>query len=120
MEPDFSKIPPPKSLWMHICKVVGEMNRTRPASAYLLIAMVIVLLLGYQIVDFREDPRRFALFLIMMFVFFFAVMLRAIIDFFEIARNHIREREKLFKTTIGEKEFIGELGRRVSENRAKE
>jgi len=96
------------------------MNRTRPASAYLLIAMIVVLLLGYQMVNFRDDPRRFALFLILMFVFFFAVMLRAIIDFFEIARNHVRERGKLFKTTIGEKEFIGELGRRVSENQAKE
>ncbi|MBX7259552.1 MAG: hypothetical protein K1Y02_24545 [Candidatus Hydrogenedentes bacterium] len=120
MEPDLSNIPPPKSLWMHVRKVVGDMNRSRPASAYLLVAIAVVLLLGYQIVYFREDPRRFAFFLILMFVFFFFVMLRAVIDFFEIARKHIRERGELFKTTIGEKEFIGELGRRVSENRTEE
>lgn len=120
MEPDLSNSTPPKTLWMHVRKVVGEMNRTRPASAYLLIAIVVVLLLGQQIVYVRSDPRRYAFFLSLVFVFFFAVILRAVIDCIEIAKRHFSEREKLFQTTIGDKDFAAELGRRVAENRRKE
>jgi hypothetical protein len=120
LEPDLSKIDPPKTLWMHVRKVAGDMNRARPASAYLLIAIVVVLLLGQQIVYVRSDPRRYAFFLSLLFVFFFVVIFRAVIDCVEIAKRHFSEREKLFQTTIGEKDFAAELGRRVAENRHEE
>ena len=112
-----SEIKSSKTLAMHVRNVLAEMNRTRPFSFYLLIAMIVVLLLGVQIVHVRDNPRQFAFFLSLLFVFFFAVMVRAIVDFVEIVRSHFSEGERIFRSTLGEEEFIAELGRRVNEKR---
>lgn len=97
--------------------VLRAANKRRTASFYLLFAMLAVVLLGLQIIYVWDNPRQFALFLSLNFVFFFVVMFRAIVDFFEILRNHFREREKVFRSTLGEEEFVARLGRRVSESR---
>ncbi len=120
MEPDLSKYPPPKTLGMHVRKVLREMNRRRPASAYLLVAMIIVLLLGNQIVHVRENPKLYTVVLSLMFVFFFVVILVAVIDCVEIVKRSFAEHHKLYQSTRGEKDFAAELGRRVAENRHEE
>jgi hypothetical protein len=94
-----------------------EAHKRRPVSFYLMFAILVVLLLGGQVVYVREDPRRFALFLVLNFVAFFAILMRALLDFIEIARNHFRASEDLYRETLGESEFTHELGRRVAENR---
>lgn len=96
-------------------------SRTRvPVSFYLLIAIVIVLLLGAQMVLVRDDPRRFAFYLVLMFTFFFIVIFRAVVDGIEIAKKHFRERENLFHDTLGDADFVSELGKRVEEGERKE
>lgn len=91
-------------------------NKRRPASVYLLFAILLVVLLGVQIVYVWDNPKQFALFLSLNFLFFFVVMFRAIVDFFEILRSHFREQENLFRNTLGEKEFVARLGKRVSDS----
>lgn len=106
-----------KTLGEHFGRAFREMNRRRPFSVYLLFAMFIVVLLGSQIVYVWDDPKEFAFFLSLNFVFFFVVTYRALVDFFEIARDHLRERESVFRNTLGEPEFVRELGRSVAEHR---
>ena len=91
-----------------------------PVSFYLLIAMVVVLVLGAQMVLVREDPKRFAFYLALMFIFFFVVLFRALVDVVEIARKHFRERENLFHDTLGDADFVSELGKRVEAGERKE
>jgi hypothetical protein len=114
---DTDELTPVKGLSSHIRKVWADMRKSRPVSFYLLIAMVIVLLLGIQMANYRDDPWRFALVLSLMFVFFFVAMVRAVIDCGEIVRRHLAERRELYRTTLGDKEFMSELGRRVREKR---
>ena len=64
--------------------------------------------LGSRMAFVRDDPKRFALFLLLLFVFFFFVLARAVVDFVEIVRKHFTEREELFRTTLGEEEFVKE------------
>jgi len=106
-----------KTLGMHFREGLKKANRARPFSFYLLLAIIVVLLLGLQIIHVKENPRQFAFLLSLLFIFFFAVMVRAIVDFGEIAKRHVSKREKLYRTTLGDDEFVSELGRRVAEKR---
>ncbi len=104
-----------RSLGSYFSRAMKRARDRRPFSVYLIFAMLAVVLLGVQVVFVRDDPKRFALFLSLNFIFFFVVMYRAIIDAFEIFRKHFRERENLYQETIGEDSFVSELGRRASE-----
>lgn len=119
MQHDAEEIRPAKTLGQYVALEFGRAHRRRPMSFYLLIAMVVALLLGVQVVFFQHDPKRLAFFLTLNFVFFFVVMYRAIRDCFDILRSHFREREGLFSNTIGEPTFSNELGRRVAKNEEK-
>lgn len=83
-------------------------------SLFLLIAMVVVLLLGVQFVEIQDDPKRLAWFLTLYFVFFLIVIGRAIFEMLDIVREHVRERESVFRKAFHEGDFPEELGRRVS------
>ena len=107
----------PHSLWGYIARASRRISKARPASFYLLLVVLLVMVLGVRIVYSRQDPSKFALYLSLFFVFFFAVLVRAIVDFFEILKCHFRERERLFGITLGDGEFAEELGRRVAERR---
>ena len=105
----------PRTLRAHFARAFREMNERRPFSVYLLFAIFIVVMLGSQIVYVRDDPKRFAFFLSLNFIFFFVVMYRALVDFFEIVRKHFREKESIYRDTIGEPQFAKKLGRSVAE-----
>lgn len=117
MDTDRQKLEPhpPKTLFMHVKKVLRDMNATRPFSFYLLLAILAFVLLGSRMELIREEPRRYAFFLCLNFVFFFVVLFRAVIDAVEIVRQHFREQRRLFQKTLGDSEFANELGRRVGE-----
>lgn len=108
------EIKPTKTLGEHFAAALRKSRGSRPASFYLLFAIVAVLLLGGQIYFIQDDPKQFAFFLSLYFIFFFVVIFRAILDVFDIARQHIRERERVFSSTIGDPEFAEELGRSVA------
>ena len=86
-------------------------------SLYLLLAIILVLLLGLQMAQYREEPKKFALVLGCMFLFFFFVMVYAVLDAGQIIRGHVKENQKLFRSTLGDEEFLDELRDRVRKNR---
>lgn len=88
-------------------------SRWRPISFYLLLAIPIVMLLGLQMITSFDNPRRFALVLSLMFLFFGILVLRAIMDLFEIARRRLREERNSFRDTLGEKTFTDALHSRI-------
>lgn len=97
----------------YFARAAQTLSGWRPASFYLLLAMLIVTVLGLGIIRVRDDPRQFAQYLILLFVFFFVVIARAIIDCMEIWRRSFSERERLYKDTLGDDEFVGRLARSV-------
>jgi heme A synthase len=111
--PDNDPVPPP-TLGGHVFAAMRRINRRRPASFYLLLAMVAAALMGGPLVWSMHDPRKFALCLSLSFIFFFVILLRAIVDFFELGRKFFSEREQLFKNTLGEPDFVERLGQRVN------
>lgn len=101
---------------------VAESRKTahrpwRPASFYLLLATPIVMLLGLQMITAWDNPKRVALVLSLMFAFFGIVMLRGVMDMFEIARRRFREDRDAFRDTLGNRAFTRELGRRNKQDR---
>lgn len=106
-----------KTLGMHVRKAWRTISEARPTSFYLLLAIVIVLLLGLQIAEYRENPKHSVFVLVCLFVFFFAVMVFAVLEAGQIVRRHLRERRELWQTTLGEEEFLSELSKRVRQHR---
>ncbi len=90
--------------------------KSRPVSFYLLLAMIVMLLLGSRIFQVMDDPRQFVLYLSLYFLFFFVLMFRAIMDAFDIARDHFRKKEKLFRETFVADGFADRLGSSVAQN----
>ncbi|PCJ60064.1 MAG: hypothetical protein COA73_08520 [Candidatus Hydrogenedentota bacterium] len=116
-----SELAPPeikesRTLRQHFREGFRKANKRRPASFYLLLAMVAVLPFGGQIYLIQDDPHRFALVLMLFFVFFFVVISRAIVDCFDIMRSHFRERETLMKIVFTRDDFAVDLGKRISQS----
>lgn len=103
-----------KSFREHVWKALGRSAKDRPMSFYLLLAMVPMLLLGVQIFHVKDDLKQFALFLSLYFLFFFVLIFRAILDAFDIARDHFRKSERLFTETFAEDGFAEKLGKSVA------
>jgi len=100
----------------YVSRAARNISSWRPASFYLLLAILIVTVLGLGIIRVRDDPQQFAIYLILLFVFFFVVIARAIVDCMEIWRRSFSEHERLYKDTLGEDEFVGKLSRSVEHN----
>ncbi|HOE65397.1 MAG TPA: hypothetical protein PLO62_02630 [Candidatus Hydrogenedentes bacterium] len=94
-------------------------RKARAVSIGLMLAMIIVLLLGFPLFRDQGNPRHFALALATFFVFFFVVIARALSEVFDILREHVRERGRLYRTTLGDAAFARNLGRRVMERQDK-
>ncbi|MGI6461640.1 MAG: hypothetical protein ACOX5J_16375 [Candidatus Hydrogenedentales bacterium] len=107
---------PPHSLWDHFKRAFRRQNARRPVSFYLMLAILAVLLLGLQLADYRDQPRRFALVLSAMFIFFFIVLWRAAVEAMDIYRRSCREERELFRSTLGNPEFNEKLGQRIRES----
>ena len=112
-------IKPVKTFRDHVRAGLARSARDRPASFYLLLGMVVVILLGGQVVYVKDDPKQFALFLSLYFLFFFVLIFRAILDSFDIARAHFRRSEGLLSEVFEEDGFAVQLGRSVAQNKKK-
>lgn len=117
MEPRIPEPLPTKTFWSYAWKALRDAHRQRPASFYFLLAIPLVMLLALHMILFLDNPRRFALILSLMFIFFATVVFRALVDVFEISRKHLTEQRKLFRETLGEDKFIQKLGDRVGRGR---
>jgi len=101
--------PKPPSGRQIVWRAWERLSASRTVSFYLLFAMMLAVMFGLQMVYLREDPRRFALFLILNFIFFTTVILVAALDGIAIVRRSFREREQLFHHTLGDDRFIRQL-----------
>lgn len=108
---------PVMTLGMHVRKVWKDLSRGRPASFYLLLAIIVVMVLGLQIAQYRDDPKRSVFVLCCLFVFFFAVMVFAVLEAGQIVRRHLHDKRELWRSTLGEEQFLAELGKRVRQDR---
>lgn len=97
-----------------VLRELREWRPRRPVSLFLLVTMVIVLLFGAQIWYLIDNPKGFAFFLSLYFIFFLVVIGRAVADMFDIAREHLRDRERIFRDTFTTDGFSQELGQRVA------
>ena len=105
------------SLGMHVRNAWRNISEHRPTSFYLLLAIIVVLLLGLQIAEYRENPKQSVFVLCCLFVFFFAVMVFAVLEAGQIIRRNLKEKREIWQTTLGEEEFLTELGKRVRQHR---
>lgn len=101
----------------HFARGLRKAHQWRPTSFYLLLATPVVMLLGVQMIEFRGEPKRFVLVLALLLLFFGIVFLRAIMDIFEILYRRHAEERKGYIETIGDTEFVEELGSRVEKAR---
>jgi len=104
---------------MHLREGLRRAHAQRPISFYLLLAIPIVLLLGSTVLSVHDTPGRFVFHVSVFFIFLFAVILGGIMDFISIAKRHFTEHEKVFRSTLGDTDFISQLGERVRQQRDK-
>jgi hypothetical protein len=84
-------------------------QRRRPMSFYLLVSIPVVLLLAVHLLRSLEDPRRFVFGLSVLFIFLGVVLMGAFLDMFSIIRRGLAERNRSYKETLGDDEFLEEL-----------
>lgn len=106
-----------KTLGEHLRDGFVAAHRRRPVSFYMLLITPLVLVLGVQMAQFRDEPWRFASVLALLFAFCGVVLFLAIMDIFAISRRHLREHREAFRETLGEEAFFKELGSRVDQQR---
>ena len=99
-----------RTLRDHFVAAFRRSNARRPGSFYMLLAIPAFALIAAGLPVLRETPRRFAFFLALNFVFFYAVLVYAILDFVALGRCLLSERRQLFRTTLGEDHFVSRLG----------
>lgn len=82
----------------------------------MLLAIPLVMLLAVPIfLRWDDNPLRLAGVLTLLFVFLGVVLLRAVMDIFEIGRKNLTEKRDTFRTTLGEDAFLHRLGESVKE-----
>lgn len=110
----------PRTLWMYIREGLAEAHRRRPVSFYMLLSVPVVLVLGARLFEYRQDIDRFRAALTILFLFFLIISVQAVHDFFSITRRHLHERHAAYLETLGDREFINELGQRVKRGEHKD
>jgi len=103
----------PRTLREYLLDGLRRNRFQRKTTVLLLAACIPVLLLGTQLSAFRDDPTRFAIVLSLMFIFFFVVMVRALLDMNDAVRGYFRERDEPFRQTLGDEGFVSQLQARL-------
>jgi len=111
---------PTPTLWSQFREALKRGHRRRPASFYLLLATPVVLYLAVDLLAHRDEPRRFAIGLILLMLFFGVVLVRAVMDLFDIGRRHLRDSSRTYRETLGDEEFMATLRDRREEHDDKE
>lgn len=89
----------------------------RSFSFYMLLTMPLVLMLALPLLMKQHRAAYFATILTLLFVFFGVVLLRAVMDIFEISRKQLSEDRRNFQNTLGEDGFMHALGNRRHQDR---
>ena len=85
----------------------------RPVSIIVLAAIVVVVLVGLNYIFVKDNPERFAGFLMMNFLFFFIAVVLAIDDIVRIITASVKQRHEIYSETLGDQEFCDQLREEV-------
>jgi len=85
----------------------------RPVSIIVLAAIVVVVFMGLNYIFVKDNPERFAGFLMMNFLFFFIAAVLAIDDIVRIVSASVKRRREIYRDTLGDKEFCNQLREEV-------
>ncbi len=85
----------------------------RPVSIMILAAIVVVVLMGLNYIFVKDNPERFAGFLMMNFLFFFIAVVLAIDDIARIITASVKQRHEIYSDTLGDQEFCNQLREEV-------
>ncbi len=102
---------PVRTLRQHLWNGMVSVQRRRPASFYMLLAIPVVLMLALNFLQSSEDPKRFVFGLSLLFIFLGVVLIRACRDIFSLAREHWTSQRRNFRETLGNEEFLEVLRR---------
>ena len=105
-----------RTLWMYFREGLAAAHKRRPVSFYMLLSVPVVLVLGARMFEYRQDQGGFRLALTLLLLFFLVISIQAVRDFFAITRKHLHDRRAAYRETLGDQEFIGELGQRVKKS----
>ncbi|HNZ49315.1 MAG TPA: hypothetical protein PLY90_01145 [Candidatus Hydrogenedentes bacterium] len=100
-QPDTS----PVSLKVLFLKGFKEAHRRRPLSFYLLLLIPLVLLLGAHIFRRPVSLLHFAGIVLLLFLFFWIIMIRAVRDLFSLYKQMRAEQLRVYQETLGSAEF---------------
>jgi len=81
----------------------------RPVSTVVLAAIVVVLFLGLNYIFVKDNPERFAGFLMLNFLFFFLATVLAIDDIVRIITASVTRRHEIYRRTVGDEQFRSRL-----------
>ena len=104
---------------MIFMKTVRELFRRLPMSFYLILAIILMLVLGAPGFADLDDPRKLAFTMVVFLIFFGAVVYRALIDAFDIARKHYREGATLISDVFERDGFAQQLHEKLAEQETK-
>ncbi len=104
-----------RTLLQYVRDGLKRAHQNRPVSFYLLLMIPVALLLGARMGDVKDDPRRFTMYLGLLFLFMGIVLVRAVMDFFDLSRRHFRERHLLFGKTLDDEAFLETIRRKRME-----
>ena len=116
MDDPLQNLPPLKTLWQHICQGFLRAHSQRPISFYLLLSIPVVLVLGVELASAQDNPRKFFLFLALLFTFFIVLFSRALVDFIEITRKRLADEKEIFRKTLGEEQFLASLKKKTDDD----
>ena len=85
----------------------------RPVSIMVLAAIVVMVFMGLNYIFVKDNPERFAGFLMMNFLFFFIAVVLAIDDIVRIITASVKQRREIYRETLGDKEFCNQLREEV-------
>lgn len=108
-----------RTLREHLWYGFKQAHKRRSISFYMLVLMPVVLMLGLQMAELRDQPWRFAGVLTLLFLFCGVVLCLAVADIFRGIRIHLREHHAAFRDTLGDEEFFKELSDRASQQRGR-
>lgn len=108
---------PPRTLGDHFRYAAQQRRAWRPVSFYVLLAIPLVLIFAVPAFYHPDDPTKFALHLILLFVFLFVMLLCAVVDVAEIAKRHLKERRATWQETLGEEEFVDKLAQHTTKDK---
>ena len=109
---------PQNDWWKYTIDLLWTAQKRRPASFYLILAMIALLLIGAPLFQRADDAKSLAFVTTIYLTFFLVIIFRAGVDMLEIYKSNIREHNRLFHDTFEHDGLARRLGEQVQKNQS--